>query len=170
MRNLFFIIVLIFFSACGQVYFNEPNPKRGVRVKSMSEEHQGVYADSVFQIVIGGGRINVMGEPYKITKKNAADDEVTIRYYKNSYFVSFKDSLYYSVFMGRFYDDKLAVYMLNPDERSVGILSRFVPVDTIDAGKEHYLISPSKKEFDALVDNGIFDVVGVFRKQKATGE
>jgi hypothetical protein len=67
--------------------------------------------------------------------------------------------------MGCFYDDKLAVYMLNPDERSVGILSRFVQVDTIDAGKEHYLISPSKQEFDALVDNGIFDVVGVFKKE-----
>lgn len=158
-------MVLLFFSSCGQVYFSEPNPQRGVRVKSMSEELQGVYADSAFQIKIYEDWINVMGETYNITKKNAADDEVTIRYYKDRYFVSFKDSIYYSVYMGCFYDNKLAVYMLNPDERSVGILSRFVQVDTIDAGKEHYLISPSKQEFDALVDNGIFDVVGVFKKE-----
>jgi hypothetical protein len=40
-----------------------------------------------------------------------------------------------------------------------------VQVDTIDAQKEHYLISPSKQEFDALVDNQVFDVLGVFEKQ-----
>jgi hypothetical protein len=165
MKNLVYILILLLGSACGQVYFSEPNPQRGVRVKSISEELQGVYTDSVFRIEISENRINVMGETYDITKKNAAADEVTIRYYKNSYFVSFKDSLYYSVFMGRFYDDKLAVYMLNPDERSVSILSRFVQVDTIDAQKEHYLISPSKQEFDALVDNQVFDVLGVFEKQ-----
>ncbi|MCF8363108.1 MAG: hypothetical protein K9G70_10850 [Prolixibacteraceae bacterium] len=166
MKHIFISLVfLALATACGQVYFNEPNPQRGVRVKSFSDELKGVYSDSTFQIKIDEDSINVMGDPYKITKKNAADDEVTIRYYKNSYFVSFKDSVYYSVFMARFYDDKLAVYMLNPDERSVEVLSRFVHVDTLDAKKEHYLISPSKKEFDALIDNQVFDVLGVFEKQ-----
>jgi hypothetical protein len=166
MKHTFYAIVfLVLITACGQVYFSEPNPQRGVRVKSFSEKLQGVYADSIFQIEIGKDSINVMGEPYKITKKDAAADEVTIRYYKSNYFVSFKDSLYYSVFMARFYDDKLAVYMLNPDERSVEVLSRLVKVDTIDAQKDHYLISPSKQEFDALVDNEVFDVMGVFEKE-----
>lgn len=166
MKKTVYVLMVLFISACGQVYFSEPNPQHGIRIKSMSEELQGIYTDSAFQIRIGEDWINVMGEPYNITKKNITDDQVAIRYYKNSYFVSFKDSIYYSVFMGRFYDDKLAVYMLNPDEQSVSILSRFVPIDTIDAGKEHYLISPSKQEFDALVDNEVFDVFGVFEKEE----
>jgi len=165
MKKTVYILIVLFISACGQVYFSEPNPQRGVRVKSIPEELQGVYADSAFQIKIEEDWINVMGEPYSITKRNAAADEVTIRYYKNRYFVSFKDSIYYSVFMGHFYDDKLAVYMLNPDARSVGILSRFVNVDTINAENEYYLISPSKREFDAIIDNEVFDVFGVFTKE-----
>jgi hypothetical protein len=66
--------------------------------------------------------------------------------------------------MANFYENKLAIYMLNADERSIDILNRFVSVDTLNAKEEHYLINPGKKEFDQLVDNDLFNVVSVLEK------
>lgn len=166
MKNLaYLIIALLLSSACGQVYFTEPSPQRGVKLKSFPESIQGTYTDSTLQIVITSDSIRVFDEKYKLTKNDAGTGEVNVRFYQNMYFASFKDSLYYSVYMGSFYDNKLAVYMLNADERSINILSRFVEIDTLDVEKEHYLINPSKTEFDAIINNELFDVVEVLEKE-----
>lgn len=166
MKNFaYLIIVLLLTSACGQVYFTEPNPQRGVKLKTFPEEIQGTYADSTLQIVITSDSISIFDEKYKLTKNDEGEHEVNVRFYQNKYFASIKDSAYYSVFMGNFYDNKLAVYMLNADDRSINILSHFVKIDTLNAAKEHYLINPSKNEFDAIINNELFDVVGVLEKE-----
>lgn len=165
MRKLFMIFVVsLLFTACAQVYFATPQPQKGTTVRSFLDELHGVYSDSNYIVEILKNEMLVSGDRYRLTTKTPLDNEVMIKFYKNFYFASFYDTLHYTVFMGRFYDNKLAVYMLNADSRSIEILNRYVVVDTINAEDNTYFINPSKKEFDQMIDDELFDVVCVLEK------
>lgn len=160
------ILIAFGLSACAQVYFSTPQPQKGSTVKTFLEELTGVYADSILDITIDSDAISISGDRFEMTRKTPGDHQVLVKYYRDFYFASFKDSTFYSVFMGKFYDDKLAVYMLNGDELSLNRLNRLIKVDTIDAESNHYLVNPSKKEFDNLLDYEMFEVVSVLQKIK----
>ena len=164
MRKVFLLLFGVFImTSCAQVYFVTPQPQKGTVIKSFIDNLQGVYSDSLLTVEVSQKEIVVDGEHFSLVKNEPNEHEVLIRYYNDFYFASFKDSLYYSVFIGKFYEDKLAVYMLNADQRSIDILKRFVTAEQIDANGS-YLINPSKKEFFTLFDSGVFDVVCVMKK------
>lgn len=160
-----FAILIVLLSACGQVYFTSPQPTKGVTVKSFIADLQGFYADSTLKIEVLKNELIVDNDTFKLSSKTPSKNEVLVKYHKKLYFASFADSQYFSVYMANFYDNKLAVYMLNADAQSIAVLSKFLKVDVLSDKDEHYLINPSKKEFDQLVDYDIFEVIGVFEKQ-----
>ncbi|HKM94417.1 MAG TPA: hypothetical protein VJY41_12250 [Prolixibacteraceae bacterium] len=164
-RTLIFTILIVLLSACGQVYFTTPQPTKGVTVKSFIADLQGFYADSTLEIEVLKNELLVKGDTFRLSGKTPDENEVLVKYYKKFYFASFVDSQYFSVYMANFYDNKLAVYMLNADAQSITVLNKFLKVDTLNAKDEHYLINPSKKEFDQLVDYELFEVIGVLEKQ-----
>ena len=166
MRKLSIIIVVgLMINACAQVYFAAPQPQKGTTVRSFLNELHGVYSDSNYVVEIRKNEMVVSGDRYQLTSKTPLDNEVLVKFYKNFYFASFLDTLHYTVFMGKFYDNKLAVYMLNADSRSIEILNRYVAVDTINANDSTYFINPSKKAFDQMIDDELFDVVCVLEKR-----
>jgi hypothetical protein len=158
------ILFVLLVSSCATVYFTNPQPSKGVVVKSFLKEVQGHYADSLLDITLLKNELVVNGEKYRMVSSIKEKSEVLVKYYKDYYFASFKDSTYYSVFMGKFFDNQLSVYMLNPDARSLEVMKRFVPVQTLDAEDREYLIDASAKAFDQLIDNDVFDVVSVLKK------
>lgn len=165
MRNVIRVLGLIFlFSGCAQLYFTKPQPQKGITIKSFIDDIQGVYSDSTIDVEIFKNEIIVADEKYLLTTKTLGKNEVLIKYYKDFYFASFKDSSYYSVFMCKFYDNKLAIYMLNPDPQSINSLKKFIDVKTLNEEKKWYVIEPSKKEFDLIFHNEMFDVVNVLEK------
>lgn len=164
-RHLLIFLCCFLLGSCTQVYFLNPQPQKGTIVKSFINEIQGNYTDSILSVEIGKQELIVDGEHYKLTDGLLAENEVLVKYYKDFYFANFKDSLHYTVFMAKFYDQKLAVYMLSPDQRSINVLGRFVKVEPLDREMKTYLIDPSKKEFEALFENGVFEVVNVLMKK-----
>ena len=160
------VLLLLLISSCATVYFATPQPSKGVVVKSFLKELQGHYADSLLDVVLLKNELMVNGEKYQLVPSIKGKSDVLVKYYKDYYFASFKDTTYYSVFMAKFFDDKLSVYMLNPDARSLEVVKRFVPVQTLDAEDKNYLIDASAKVFDQLIDNDAFDVITVLDKLK----
>jgi hypothetical protein len=160
------VLLLFIASSCATVYFTTPQPTKGVVVKSFIKEVQGHYVDSLLDIKLLKNEMVVNGEKYQMVSSIKGKNDVLVKYYKDYYFASFKDSIYYSVFMAKFFEDKLSVYMLNPDARSVEFLKRFVTLETLDAGNKEYLIEASSKAFDQLIDNDVFDVITVLKRLK----
>lgn len=166
MRKLQLVFLSLFlFCSCAQVYFANPQPIKGTKIKTFIPDIQGNYFDSLIDISIFKNEIVVAGYHYQITSKNPVENEVLVKYYKDYYFVSFSDSAYFSVFMAKFYDTKLALYMLNADTYSQSKLQRLVNVEKVNEEKNWYLIDPSKKEFDEILDFGLFEVVNVLERR-----
>lgn len=166
MKSIFWSILLILITtSCAHVYFSEPQPQKGMVIKSFIEGVQGVYRDSTLDVEVLKNELVVSGEHYHLTAKLPGENEVMVKFYKDFYFASFKDSSYYSVLMGKFYENKLAIYMLNADEMSVNRLRKLVDVSLVDTVNKGYLMQPSKKQFDDLIDYDMFEVVNVLKKQ-----
>lgn len=162
-RSLLYILVLILL-ACEQVYFATPQPLKGTKIKSFISEIQGSYADSTLDVTVLKDALVIAHDTFVLTTQTPIEGQVSVRFHKNFYFISIPDSVFFSVYMANIYDNKLAVFMLNADERSINILNRIVSVDTLNAEKNHFLINPSKKEFDMLIDYDMFNVVSVLEK------
>lgn len=167
MKNYYLILISVFvFGSCSKVYFINPQPQKGMVLKSFIDDVQGEYADSLLKLKVDAHEIIIFSDTFRLSKEEPLENEVLVKFYNNFYFVNFKDSTYYTVFVGKFYEDKLAVYMLNPDQRSLNVLGRYVKVDTLNAETKTFLVNPSKKEFEALFENGVFEVSNVLSKQQ----
>ena len=160
-----FIFTLVLFTSCSQVFFTSPQPQKGFIVKSFINEIQGVYSDSTLKVEVRKNDLIISGDHYKLSSKIPVENEVLIRFYKDFYFASFKDSAYYSVFMAKFYENKLAVYMLNADQLSISRLQKLNKVEVIDSINDTYLINITNKIFDQLIDAEMFSVVNVLVKK-----
>lgn len=164
MKRIIIILIIPFFTQCAQLYFSKPQPSKGMAIRHFEKDLQGYYSDSLMSLTIMNDFLVVDTDTFVLNSKTPGEGEVLVKYYNDFYFANFRDSLYFSVFMGKFYDDKLAVYMLNADERSIDVLRRFMDVEVLDEEKEYYLADPSKKEFQQLVENELFDVVSVLQR------
>ncbi len=160
------LLLLVLTTSCAQVYFSLPQPANGKIVKAFDKEIQGFYADSILDVKVSSDSIWINNQSFKLTSEMPGKDQALVKFYKDFYFVSLCDSIYFTVFMASFYEDKLAIYMLNPDQRSIENLKRVVDVKTLDDGKVSYLIAPSKKEFNDIIDWELFDLVCILKKQK----
>jgi hypothetical protein len=159
------LFLLVLATSCGTVYFSSPQPANGKVVKVFDEKIRGFYSDSTLDIRILADSVFINGDHFKLTTENPDSDKVLVKFYKDFYFASLSDSVYFNVFMASFYDNKLAIYMLNPDERSIEILKRAVDVQPLDGRNGSYLISPSKKEFNEIIDWELFDLVSILTRK-----
>ncbi len=166
MKRFLFVIASVFLlSACAQVFFTSPQPSRGVAIRSFPDAQLGIYSDSTLNVTLLKNKIIIEGDEYVLTTRNPLENEVLVKFYKNFYFASFLEEGYYQVFMAGFFDEKLAVYMLNADAYSIEVLNKFVAVDTLNTETETYLIDASRRQFDAIIDNELFDVIGVLSRE-----
>lgn len=163
-KGLICLLSCIFLTGCAQVYFASPQPQKGITVKSFIDDIQGTYSDSLLCVVIEKQELVIEGDRYKLTSGLPAKHELLVKYYNDFYFASFKEADYYVVFMAKFYNNKMAIYLLNADQRSISVLSRFIKVDTLNTEKKSYLVDPTKKEFSSMVENGAFEVMRVLEK------
>lgn len=160
------IVLVLIMTACAQVYFASPQPSKGTVTRSFIPDIQGCYSDSTLEVCLLKNALVVSSDTFLLTNKVPVGDQVLVKFYKNYYFASFPDSNNFLVYMANFYDNKMAVYTLNADRQSIDILQRFVKVDVIDVENEQYLVNPSAKEFDQIIENELFDVLGILIKEE----
>jgi hypothetical protein len=166
MKLKYFIpIMLLALTSCGKVYFKTPQPVNGKVIKTFSKDLIGEYADSSIYVAILKDSVKVNNEVFGLSSETIDTTKVIVKYYKGFYFATFKENQYFDVYMASFYEDKLALYMLNGDSRSVNNLSRIVDVDTLSAEDEQYIINPTKREFNDIVDWEMFELISVLKKQ-----
>ncbi|MBN2807534.1 MAG: hypothetical protein JXR22_12825 [Prolixibacteraceae bacterium] len=166
MKKIGGFMLVLFLTACSQVYFATPQPRKGFVVKSFLENIQGVYADTLIEVEIMKNEVLISGNRFRLTNQDPCEDEVLVRFYNDAYFASLKDSLWYIVFMVRFDEQNMAVYIPGSDALSVSRLKRHLDVETIDSTRGFYLIDPSVKEFEQLINSGVFEVVSLLQKKQ----
>jgi hypothetical protein len=165
-QALFVALGLLLLTACSQVYFPAPQPEKGKPMASFPKIMQGTYSNESLSVEIKGDAVLINGIPFPMTRELPSKGQVQIRFSNNLYFANFSDSVYYSVIMAQFYEDKLALFMLNPDKQSVSILQRFVPTKEITLhGKKSVLVAPVKNDFYTLVDNDLWEAICVLKKE-----
>ncbi len=161
---VFFFLILL--GGCDRVVFIEPQPVKGRIMGSMPKMYQGVYESPNLHLELKKESIVLNGLSFVLSKELPREGTIQLRFYDNQYFVNIGDSTGYSVFMARFTDDKLAVYMLNPDARSLERIKRVAEVETVKntVNNLHYINLP-KKNFFELIDSEMFDVISVLQYQ-----
>lgn len=158
--------ILILFSciSCGGVYFSSPLPEKGLSIKSFVGDVVGNYSDTIINVSIYKNGVTVFGENFSLTKKEPKEGEVLVKFYNNNYFANFNIDNHFFVIMAKFYDNKLALYTLNADSYSISRLKKVINVAVLDSCNDSYLISPTKKEFDDLVNYDMFEVLTVLTR------
>jgi hypothetical protein len=165
-KKVIWSLLLFILGACSQVYFNAPQPEKGKPMGSFPRFMEATYSNDILEVELKDDAIFVNGVRLQLTKELPGKGEVQLRFSNNLYFANFSDSIYFSVFMAQFYDDKLVLYMLSPDERSVNVLKRYIALEQIQVhSKKSHLITPVKKEFANLVDLDLFESFAVLTKQ-----
>lgn len=166
MKPLCLLFISIFlFGACTQVVFTSSKSVGGVSLSSIPEQMHGMYTDSILCLNIYNDGFTFGAKQYQLTKKAPVNNQVQIKYSNDFYFAILPYKQYYQVFMAKCADGQIAVYMLNADKYSVNILQRFTALESVSADSTLYVIDPSKNEFFDLVNNEVFDVLGVYNRQ-----
>jgi hypothetical protein len=166
MRPFVFLLITVFMlGACSQVVFTNSKSIRGVALSSFPGQMHGVYTDSVIRLDIYDDGFTFGAKHYRLTKKTPVKDQVQVKYSNDFYFAILPYEQYFQVFMVKYSSEQIAVYMLNADKYSLNILQRFTALENVTADSTLYVIDPSRSEFIELVNNEVFDVVGVYKRQ-----
>lgn len=165
MRSLLYGLLIFITTSCAKVYFVSPHPINGKTIKSIPKDMIGEYSDSTLDVKVFKDSIIVNSDKFLLTTESPDTNQVLIKNYRDFYFATFKEKAYYDVYMASFYEDKLALYMINGDERSINTLKRVVKVDTIDIKEEAYIINPSKNEFNDILEWELFELISILKKQ-----
>lgn len=152
-------------SSCAKVYFVSPHPISGKTIKFIPKEIIGEYSDSTLDVKVFKDSLIINSDKFILTTLSPDTNQVLVKYYRDFYFATFKEKNLFDVYMASFYEDKLALYMINGDERSINTLKRVVDVDTIDIKEEVYLINPTKKEFNDILEWELFELISILKKQ-----
>jgi len=158
-------ILLLVLTGCARIYFARPQPTKGMVLRRFPKEITGIYSDSVLFHRLRPDSLYLWETGFRLSTKDPGKGEVQIRFASPYYFVNFRDSLAFPVFMAWAYDNKLAVYMLCGDARSRTVISRAAKIDTLSREKQIYRIDPTPDEFDGLLEWDAWDVVGVLEKK-----
>jgi hypothetical protein len=168
MRVFYSVVIFLFvvLTGCDRVVFDEPQPVKGRVLSTIPKMYLGVYQSSNLHLELKKDAIVVNGLSFALSRELPTEGTTQLRFYDNLYFANVGDSTGYSVFMAQFFDDKLAVYMLNPDGRSLSRIKRVAQVSTLETSKpKRHKILLSKNNFFELVDSEMFDVVSVLHYQ-----
>lgn len=160
------ILAILFVAACQPIHFSQTQPTKGKVITKFSSQQQGIYNADGQTIRITSDSILTGYFNLKLTATEPSKNEAQVKVQNDVYFVNIADAGLYNLVLAKFYDDKLAIFMLNSDSRTIGLIERFATVErktTID-GKPYFLLNPSRKEMNTLVDYDIFEVVEVFQK------
>lgn len=158
------LVLLLMFSSCAQIYMVEPQPQKGMVIKSFIDQIQGEYSNENLSLTIHEREVIVAGLSFKLSAKTPIENEVLVKFYREYYFANFFDKGAYVLVMAKFYDDKVALYLLSPDARTVKQLTDFGAVAKMDSLSKSYLMTTTKKQFDQLLDYEMLMVEQVLEK------
>jgi hypothetical protein len=169
-HHIFFLLLLsITFSSCNRVVFEKPQPERARVMASFPKMYHGTYSNPNLEISILKNSVSVNGYTFQLAGEKVANGQLQMRFAQNFFFANFPDpvdSTKFIVIMAQFLNDQLAVYMLNPDRRSLSRIQRVSTVEHFDLfGKTVHVVRPHRNLFQEIVDQEMFDVVGVLKKQ-----
>jgi hypothetical protein len=165
--NLIVLVLAVLFAmACQPIHFTQSQPVKGKIITKFSPQQQGSYKSGERTVYLTADSILTGYFNLKLTAVEPGKNEAQVKIQNDVYFVNISESGQYTVVLAKFFDDKLALYMLNSDSRTLGMIERFTTVErkTTANGKPYFMLNPSRKEMNTLVDYDIFEVVEVYQK------
>ena len=172
--SICFLWVTITLISCKSMYFKVPQPLDTDMLNEFPENIRGLYTsadvdtmkidrfsfvmgnkDSSFE---GGGSLNA--------------DSVILKKMNNCLVLSIKDEIYWNVLLIKYNNDTLFIFGIDVNDKENYTLNRvgkITPFRTLKNDKGEivdYLINPSKKQFEQLVDLGLFTEEMTFIRKK----
>lgn len=171
MKKLLSICILLVFlgtiNSCNTVYFAQPQPIKGKAITQISKDKLGHYKGEYYDLNIEASTITCApNNSFTLTDEVASVDHILLKSQGDLYYANIFDSTAYILILGKFYEDKLALYMLDDDDRTINLLKRIVTVEEFQnrVKRSSIKIDPTKKELSELIDMDLFSVIDICKK------
>ncbi len=174
MKNILFIMIaiILMLSSCITVKFEDAQPKDTPELKEFPESMLGVYFDNNKDTLTITNFSFKYGSKKSLLYQNKtlSPDESVLKKFNDYYVLSLKDDDNWEVVVFKCIEKDLSVFYINLDknrERTLSKIKAIMPVKEIKGnnGKiDYYLINPSKKDFQTLLDKEIFSHIGDFKR------
>lgn len=161
---LSFLMLSMILISCKTIYFKQSQPFETTSINEFPESIRGLYTtkdNDTLKI----GRFGFDTKNNKSQFKSEVilnSDSLTLKQLNDYYVLSMLEEAYWEVFLLKSNNDTLTIYNIdiNDDESGfVNKISKITPVRIIKNEKGeviHYLINPSKKQFEQLIDLKLF--------------
>lgn len=173
MRKFIYVIIMVFsLQSCSSVLFTSAQPEDTPALREFPERLLGTFANREDTLVVertsfvydGGDAVNLTGDikpPGAVLKKM-----------NDWYFLSFKDEEDWWIYPFQISgEDRITVYFSDMNKKEEKILAEYKGElkfqKIFKEGKlDHYLISPTKEQFQELLKKGLFSKKMTFERIK----
>lgn len=163
---LILFVIVSFMSSCDSIYFAQPQPIKGKTINQIPQDKLGHYQGEYYDLELSP--TSIISEPFmfELTEGVPSENQVLLKSQGDLFYANIADSSMYHLILGKFYEDKLALYMLEANERTINILKKYVTIEEFKQreGNISYLINPSKKELSELIEMDLFSVIDICTK------
>ncbi len=180
-RFIFLSFISFLLTSCSTVVFEKAMPAKGKQLKTFPKEMQGVY------LTPDSTKLEITATTAKEIKEtntptislidiDLAQKDV-LKKKDNIYYLNMEDNGMYFVIMFEHFDNKLEVYSIVLDEKKTGkseeeIIKEIKKITKVKAHKQEdalgnstvYILNPSQKEFEKLIQQGLFVKLGTMTK------
>jgi hypothetical protein len=159
-----FLVAMMILFSCKTMFFKVPQPLDTINLKEFPDSIRGFYTSEnidtlkidQFSFVMGNKDSSVEG------CGNLNSDSITLKQLREYLVLSIKEGDYWDVLLIKYNKDTLTTFNIdiNDEENdNLNKISKITPFRTLKNDKGeivNYLINPSKKQFEELVDLNLF--------------
>ena len=161
---IFFLWTTIILISCKSIYFKSPQPLDTDMLNEFPESIRGLYTSGDFDTLKIDEFSFVLGNKDSSIESGESlnTGTATLKLYNNHLVLSIKDESYWNVMLIKYKKDTLTVFWIDINDKENYILNRIskiTPYRTLKNEKGEivdYLINPSKKQFEKLVELDFF--------------
>lgn len=175
LKSIGWLVAIAILFSCKSMYFKVPQPLDTVNLKDFPDSIRGLYTSEnidtlkidQYSFVMGNKDSSVEGGG------NLNSDSLTLKQMKEYLVLSIKEGDYWDVLLINYNKDTLTTFNIdiNDEENdNLNKISKITPFRTLKNDKDeivNYLINPSKKQFEQLVDLKLFTKTHRFIKKRS---
>lgn len=177
MKRIFLISIvsILLFSSCTTVEFEKPQPIGISELKEFPNNLIGTYiSKDIDTIIVTKNSCNFKNTNIIFNNKTLSSGDMVLKKYSIYYVLSIRNENLWEVFNVRISGNDMSVYYINlynekKSKETIDKLKKILVVKQKINSKgttDYYYINPTLKEFDAMLKNNLFTLIGQFKKIK----
>lgn len=165
------IICMLMLSACDQVIFPEPQPRKGKPLTEIPVRLQGTFVDDDYDTLFVWKQHFSYDSGALDLENVFLSDSAVLKSYKGNYYYSslirVKGEKYWLSYILIPHEDGFDLYTMDPDD--IVRLAKLQEItskvrDIKEGDSEFYLFNPKRKHYKKIITDSVFTKMGSFRK------